>query len=99
MENRWGKKWKQWQFLFSWAPKSLQIVTAAMKLKDSSFGRKAMPNPNSVLKARDIILLTKGHLVKSMVFLVVMCGCESWTIRKLSTKELMLLNCSLGKYY
>ena len=82
MENRWGKKWKQWQFLFSWAPKSLQIVTAAMKLKDSSFGRKAMPNPNSVLKARDIILLTKGHIVKAIAFPVVVYGCESWTINK-----------------
>ena len=82
MENRWGQKWKQWQFLFSWAPKSLQMVTAAMKLKDSSFGRKAMTNPDSVLKARDIILLTKGHIVKAIAFPLVMYGCESWTINK-----------------
>ena len=45
-------------------------------------GRKAMINPDSVLKSRDITLLTKVHLVKAMVFLVVMCGYESWTIKK-----------------
>ena len=45
-------------------------------------GRKAMTNLDSVLKTRDITLLTKVHLVKAMVFLVIMCGCESWTIKK-----------------
>ena len=59
--------------------------------------RKAMTNLDSKLKSRDITLPTKAHLVKVMVFLVVTCGCESWTIRKLSTKELMLLNCGVGK--
>ena len=48
----------------------------------SLLGRKAMPNLDSILKSRDITLLTKVHLVKAMVFLVVMYGCESWTIRK-----------------
>ena len=51
---------------------------------------------DSVLKSRDIIWLTKVHLVKAMVFPVVMYGCESWTI-KLSAKELMLLNCGVGE--
>ena len=45
-------------------------------------GRKAMTNLDSILKSRDIILLTKVHLVKAMVFSVVMYGCESWTIKK-----------------
>ena len=45
-------------------------------------GRRAMNNLDSILKCRDITLLTKVHLVKAMVFLVVMCGCESWTIKK-----------------
>ena len=58
-------------------------------------GRKAMTNLDSMLKSRDITLLTKICLVKAMVFPVVMCGCESWTIKKLSTKELMLLNCGV----
>ena len=59
-------------------------------------GRKAMTNLDSILKSRDITLLTKVHLVKSVIFPVVMYGCESWTIKKLSTEELMLLNCGVG---
>ena len=59
--------------------------------------RKAMTNLNSILKSRDITLPTKVHLVKAIVFPVVMYGCESWTIKKLSTKELMLLNCGVGE--
>ena len=59
-------------------------------------GRKAMTNLDSILKSRDITLPTKVHLVKGMVFPVIMYGCESWTI-KLSTKELMLLNCGVGE--
>ena len=59
-------------------------------------GRKTMTNPDRILKSRDITLPTKVHLVKVMVFPVVMSGCESWTI-KLSTEELMLLNCGVGE--
>ena len=60
-------------------------------------GRKAMKNLYSVLKSRDITLLTKVHRVKAMVFPVVMYRSESCTIRRLSTKELMLLNCGAGE--
>ena len=60
-------------------------------------GRKALINLDSRLKSRDITLSKKVHLVKAMVFPVVMYGCESWTIRKLITKELMLLNCGVGE--
>ena len=60
-------------------------------------GRKVMTNLDSVLKSKDITLPTKVHLFKAMVFPVVMHGCESWTKRKLSTKELMLLNCGVGE--
>ena len=60
-------------------------------------GRKVMTNLDSILKSRDIILPTKVHLVKAMVFPVVMYGCESWTVKKLSTEELMLLNCGVGE--
>ena len=56
-----------------------------------------MINLDSILKSRDITFLTKVHIVKAMVFPVVMYGCESWTIKKLSTEELMLLNCGVGK--
>ena len=59
------------------------MVTAALKLKRFLFlGRKAMTNLDSVLKSRDITLLTKVHLVKAMVFQVVMYGCENWSIKK-----------------
>ena len=61
-------------------------------------GSKVMTNLDSILKSRDITLPTKIHLVKAMVFPVVKYGCESWTIkRKLSTEELMLLNCGVGE--
>ena len=58
-------------------------------------GRKVMTNLDSMLKSRDITLPTKVCLVKAMVFPVVMYGCEIWTLRKLSTKELMLLKCGV----
>ena len=59
------------------------MVTAAMKLTDAcSLEEKAMTNLDSILKSRDITLPTKVHLVKAMGFPVVMCGCESWTIKK-----------------
>ena len=61
------------------------------------FGRKVITNLDSILKSRDIILPTKVRLVKSMVFPVVMYGCESWTIKRLNTEELMLLNCGVGE--
>ena len=73
---------KQWQILFSQVPKSLWMVTPAMKLKDLLLGRKAMTNLHSVLKSRDITLPTKICIVKAMAFPVVMYRCESWTIKK-----------------
>ena len=60
-------------------------------------GRKAMTNLYSILKSRVITLLTKVHLVKAMVFPVVMYGCERWTIKKAELEELMLLNCGVGE--
>src|SRR5574340_1128574 len=60
-------------------------------------GRKVMTNLDSIFKSRAITLPTKVRLVKAMVFPVVMYGCESWMVKKLSTKELMLLNCGVGE--
>ena len=78
-----GKQWKQWQTLFWGAPKSLQMVLEAMKLKDTySLEGKLLTNLDSISKSRDITLPTKVHLVKANVFPVVMYGCESWTIKK-----------------
>ena len=68
-------------FIF-WAPKSLQMVTAAMKLRHLLLGRKAMTTLDSILKSRDITLPTKVPIIKAMVFPVVLYGCESWTIKK-----------------
>ena len=67
MRNRW-KQWKSCQTLFFWAPKSLQMVIAAMKLKHLLLGRKVMTNLDSIFKSRDITLPTKVRLVKAMVF-------------------------------
>ena len=78
-----GKQWKQCPTLFFGAPKSLQMVIAAMKLKDAySLEGKLMANLDSIFKSRDITLPTKVRLIKAMVFPVVMYGCESWTVKK-----------------
>ena len=75
--------------LFWGAPKLLQMVTAAMKIKRHLLlGRKVMTNVDSILKNRDITLPTKVHLVKAMVFPVVMYGCESWTIKKAECRRI-----------
>ena len=65
-------------------------------LSHSTILRKVINNLDSLLKSRDITLPTKICLVKAMVFPVVMYGCESWTIKKLSAEKLMLLNCDVG---
>ena len=60
-------------------------------------GRKAMTNLDSILKSRDITWPTKVHLIKAMVFPVVMYGCESWTKKKAEGRRIMLLNCGVGE--
>ena len=77
-----GKQWKQWQILFSWGPKSLQMVTAAMKLKDVCFLEKSYDKSRQHIKKQRHYFVTKVHLVKAVVFPVVMHGCEGWTIKK-----------------
>ena len=78
-----GTQWKQWLILFFGAPKSLQMVTAAMKVKRQLLlRRKVMTNLDSILKSIDIALPTKVHLVKALIFPVVRYGCESWIIKK-----------------
>ena len=76
-----GKQWKHWQTLFSWAPKSLQMETAAMKLKMLAPWKKSYDQPRQLIK-KQRTLPTKFHLVRAMVFPVVMYRCESWTIKK-----------------
>ena len=81
MANRWGNSGNS-ERLFLGAPKSLQMVTVAMKLRHLLLGRRVITNLDSILKSRDITFPTKVRLVKAMVFLVVIYGCESWTIKK-----------------
>ena len=75
------KQWKQWQTLFSWAPQSLQMVTAAMKFKNACFLEEKLW-PTWTVKSRDMTLFTKVRLVKAMVFPLVMYRFENWTIKK-----------------
>ena len=83
MANRWGHSGNSERLYFWGAPKSLQMVIAAMKFKKRLLlGRKVMTNLDSIFKSRDVTLPTKVRLVKAMVFPVVMYGCESWTIKK-----------------
>ena len=90
-----GEKWKQWQILGS---KITKDSDCSHEIKRCLLlGQKVMTNLDSRLKIRDITLLTKVHIVKAMVFPVVMYGCKSWTIKRLSAKELMLSNCNAGE--
>ena len=81
MANRLGKQWKQRQTLFFRAPTSWQMLTAAMKLKDAPW-KKNYDQPRQHIKKQRHYFANEVHLVKAVVFLVVMYGCESWTIRK-----------------
>ena len=82
MGNRLGNSGNSVRVYFGGAQKSLQMVIAAMKLKDALLGRKVMTNLDSIFKSRDITLPTKVCLVKAMDSPVVMYGCESWTVKK-----------------
>ena len=77
-----GETMQQCQSLFWGAPKSLQMVIAAVKLRRLFLGRKIMTNLDSIWKSREIPLPTKVHLIKAMVFPMVMYGHESWTVKK-----------------
>ena len=81
MANRWGNIGNSVRLYFLGFI-TLQILTAAMKLRHLILGRKVMTRIYSILKSRDITLPTKVHLVKGMVFPVVMCACESWAVKK-----------------
>ena len=74
------------------------MVTAAMKLRLLLLGRKAMTNLDSELKSRGITFQTNIHLVSAMVFPVVMCGCEIWTIKKAELQGIDALNSGIGEY-
>ena len=92
------KQWKQYLTLFWGGSKITADGDCSHEIKRRlPLGRKVMTNLDSVFKSRDITLPTKVHLVKALVSPVVMCGCESWTIKKACAEELMLLKCGIGE--
>ena len=93
-----GKQWKQCQTLFFLGSKITADGDCSHEIKRRLLlGRKVTSNLDSIFKSRDITLPTKVHLVKAMVFPVVMYGCESCAVKKADGKELMLLNCGVGE--
>ena len=97
MANRWETGETVSDFIF-WGSKITADGDCSHEIKRHLLlGRKVMTNLDTIFKSRDITLPTKVGLVKAMVFPVVMYGCESWTVKKLSTEELMLLNCGVGE--
>ena len=78
-----GKQWEQWQILFFGGSKITEDGDCSHEIKRLILlGRKVMTNLHGIFKSRDITLPTKVHLVKAMVFPVIMYGCESWTVKK-----------------
>ena len=77
-----GKQWKQWQTLFSWSKITADCACIHEIKRCLLLRRKGMTNLDSILKSRDTALSTKVHLVKALVFLVVMSGCENWNMKK-----------------
>ena len=97
MANRWGNNGNS-ERLYVLGLRNMADGDCSHEIKRHLLlGRKAVTNLDSILKTRDITLPTKVHLVKAMVFPVVMYGCESWTIKKAEHEELMLLNCGVGE--
>ena len=97
MANTWGRAETVADFIFLGSKISADGDWSHVIKRHLLLERKVMINLDSMLNSRDIILPTMVRLVKAMVFPIVMYGCESWTIRKLSAEELMLLNCGVGE--
>ena len=92
-----GKQWKLSDFIFLGSKITANGDCSHEIKRRLLLGRKVMTNLDSILKISDITLPTKVCLVKAMVFSVVMYGCESWTVKKAETEELMLFNCGVGE--
>ena len=92
-----GEQWKQWLTIFLGSKITADGDCSHEIKRRLLLGRKVITNLESILKSRDIALPTKVHLVKTMVFPVVMYGCERCTVKKAEPKELMLLNCGVGE--
>ena len=98
MGNRWGYSGNSVRLYFGGGLKITTDGDCSHEIKRPLLlGGKAMTNLDSILKSRDITLLTRVHLVKAMVFPVVRYGCESWIVKKAECQKLMLLNCGVGE--
>ena len=98
MANRWGETVETVaDFIFLGSKITVDSDCSHENKRHLLLGRKAMTNLDRILKSRDIAFPTTVHLVKAMVFPVVVYGCESWTMKKLSAEELMFLNCGVGE--
>ena len=92
-----GKQWKQCQTLFLGLQNHCRWWLQPWNKKTLTPWRKSYDNLDSILKSRDITLPTKVHLIKAVVFPVVMYGCQSWTIRKAERRRIDVLNCGVGE--
>ena len=93
-----GKQWKQCQTLFFWGSKITADGDCSHEIKICLLlGGKVMANLDIILKSREITLSTKVHLVRAMVFPVVMYGCENWTIMKAEHRRIDAFDCSVGE--
>ena len=99
MANRWGKMETVTDvFLFLLGSKITADGDCSHEIiRHLLLGRKVMTNLDSIFKSRDIPLPTKVHLVKAMVFPVVMYGCERWTVKKAEHSRINVLNCGVGE--
>ena len=93
MANRWETM--EIDFIFLCSKISVDDDCSLEIKRHLLLGRKVMTNLDSILKSRSITLVTKVHLANAIVFPVILYGCEIWTIKKVNTKQLMLLNCGV----
>ena len=96
MANRWGNNGNSDRLCFGGSKITADGDCSPEIKRCLLLGRTVMTNLDSILKSRDVALLTKVHIVK-LFFPIVMYGCESWTIKKAETEELMLLNCGVAE--
>ena len=97
MANRWGNNGNSEGLYFGELQNHCRWWLSHEIKRCLLLGRKAAIHLDSILKSRGIILLTKIHLVKTMVFLLVMCGCKSWIIKKAELRRIDALNCGVGE--
>ena len=91
------KQWKEWLTILGGSKITADGDCSHEIKRCLLLGREIMTNLDSILKSRDITLPTKVHLVKAMVFPVVMYGCESWTVKKAELQRIDALNCGVGE--